>query len=198
MMLSFCILTDYLSFCIACILTRAHIQLYRFWQENKTICDAEIIVTGEDGREASFAIHRVIMCGCSPYLKALLTNQMKESREVSSMHYKIGRRNLWQASCKKKSKTVSIFHFSFEVFAKVCVSPELFEAGSDIHTIVTYDHKTHFDVHNNKFGLSVWPILSIEVKTLETQNRKQNFLDIYSRFNRLTCVLTFKHASSLY
>ena len=37
---------------------------------------------GEDGTEITFPIHRVIMCGCSPYLKALFTNEMKETSEV--------------------------------------------------------------------------------------------------------------------
>ena len=37
---------------------------------------------GEDGSEITFPIHRVIMCGCSPYLKALFTNEMKETSEV--------------------------------------------------------------------------------------------------------------------
>ena len=39
------------------------------------------------------------------------------------------------------------FHFSFGVFEQVDVSPEPFKAGSEIHTIVTYDHETHFDVN---------------------------------------------------
>ena len=29
------------------------------------------------------------------------------------------------------------------------MSPEPFEAGSEIHTIVTYDHETPFNVHTN-------------------------------------------------
>ena len=32
------------------------------------------------------------------------------------------------------------------------MSPEPFEAGSEIYTIVTYDHETHFDVNNDRFG----------------------------------------------
>ena len=40
--------------------------------------------------------------------------------------------------------------FRFEVFRKVEVSPESNVAGSEIHTIVTYDHETHFDVNKKK------------------------------------------------
>ena len=39
------------------------------------------------------------------------------------------------------------FHFSFVEFAKVPVSPEPNVAGSEIHTIVTYNHETPFDVN---------------------------------------------------
>jgi len=52
------------------------------YQENKTFTDAEIIVTGNDGEEVPFAIHRVIMCGCSPYLRELLTQEVNEANEV--------------------------------------------------------------------------------------------------------------------
>jgi len=52
------------------------------YQENKTFTDAEIIVTGNDGEEVPFAIHRVIICGCSPYLRDLLTQEMNEANKV--------------------------------------------------------------------------------------------------------------------
>ena len=48
------------------------------------------------------------------------------------------------------------------------MSPELNVAGSEIHTIVTYDPETHFDVNKNKFEQSVWRELSFEVITFET------------------------------
>ena len=74
------------------------------------------------------------------------------------------------------------FHFSFGVFEQVDVSPEPFKAGSEIHTIVTYDHETHFDVNKKKFGRLVWRESSFQVDTLETLNWKHNFLDILVRF----------------
>ena len=58
------------------------------------------------------------------------------------------------------------------------MSPEPNGAGSEIHTIVTYDPETHFDVNKTKFGRSVWRESSFEGITFETQNWKQNFLDI--------------------
>ena len=48
-------------------------------------------------------------------------------------------------------------------------------AGSEIHTIVTYDPETHFDVNNNKIR-TIGLAGSFEVITFETQNWKQNFL----------------------
>ena len=74
------------------------------------------------------------------------------------------------------------FHFSFAKLAKVDASQFPFGTGSEIHTIVTYDHETHFDVNKKRFGRSVWQELSFEVHTLETQNWKHNFLDIWVRF----------------
>ena len=50
--------------------------------------------------------------------------------------------------------------------------------GSEIHSIVTYDPETHFDVNTNKFGQLVWRELSFEVIMFKTQNWKQNVLDI--------------------
>ena len=55
-------------------------------------------------------------------------------------------------------------------------TPEPNEATSEIHTIVTYNHETHFDVNKN----SVWRELSFEVDTLKSPNWKHNFLDIWS------------------
>ena len=40
--------------------------------------------------------------------------------------------------------------FDFAEFVKVDLSPELFGAGSEIHTIVTYDYEAPFDV-NKKY-----------------------------------------------
>ena len=82
---------------------------------------------------------------------------------------------------KKKSKIVSIFHLRF--LRKLVLSPVPNEAGFEIQTKVTYDHETHFDVNKTKLGRLVWQELSFEVGTLETQNWKQNFLDISSRFD---------------
>ena len=44
------------------------------------------------------------------------------------------------------------FYFLFANAGKVDLSPEPFGGGSEIHTIVTYDPKTHFDVDKRKFG----------------------------------------------
>ena len=71
---------------------------------------------------------------------------------------------------------VSIFHLRTP--GKVCVSPVPNEAGTEIHTIVTYDPETHFDVNKTKFERSVWRESSFEVITFEMQNWKHNFLDI--------------------
>ena len=40
-----------------------------------------------------------------------------------------------------------VFIFYLRFFEKADVSPEPNVAGSEIHTIVTYDHETHFDVN---------------------------------------------------
>ena len=69
----------------------------------------------------------------------------------------------------------SIFHLGTP--GKVCVSPVPFEAGSEIHTTVTYDPETHFDVNKKKIGQLVWRESSFEVITFKMQNWKQNFLD---------------------
>ena len=61
---------------------------------------------------------------------------------------------------------------------KVRVSLKPNVAGSEIHTIATYDHETPFDVHKKIFGQLLWRESSFEVDTLEMQNWKQNFLDI--------------------
>ena len=45
-------------------------------------------------------------------------------------------------------------------------------AGSEIHTIVTYDPETHFDVNKNKFGRSVWRESSFEVISNYVRNAK--------------------------
>ena len=55
------------------------------------------------------------------------------------------------------------------------MSPVPFGVRSEIHTIFTYDHDTHFDVYKRKFGRSVWWESSFKVDTLETHNWKQNF-----------------------
>ena len=49
----------------------------------------------------------------------------------------------------REKTRVSIF--SFGEFEQVDVSPVPNEAGSEIHTIVTDDHETPFDVNKNKF-----------------------------------------------
>ena len=59
------------------------------------------------------------------------------------------------------------FPFLFATLEEVGLSPEPFEAGSDIHAIVTFDYET-----------PVWRESSFEVDTLETKNWKQNFVDI--------------------
>ena len=56
------------------------------------------------------------------------------------------------------------------VFEEVGLSPEQNVTGSEIQTIVTYDHETPFDVHNKFLGQSVWQESSFEVDSLETQN----------------------------
>ena len=48
----------------------------------------------------------------------------------------------------REKTRVSIF--SFGDADKVDPSPEPFEAGFEIQTIVTYDHETHFDVNKKK------------------------------------------------
>ena len=72
----------------------------------------------------------------------------------------------------REKTRVSIFHLRTP---GKDASPELNEARSEIHTIVTYDTETHSHVkqkYDERF----------EVNTFETQNWKQNFLDIWVRF----------------
>ena len=64
---------------------------------------------------------------------------------------------------RKKSKIDEGFHFSFADAEKVGLSLVPNVAGSEIHSIVTYDPETHFDVNKNKFERSVWRESSFEV-----------------------------------
>ena len=68
---------------------------------------------------------------------------------------------------RKKSKGREKTSFSFANARKVDASPVPNVAGSEIHTIVTYDHETHFDVNTTKFGGSVLRESSFEVITFE-------------------------------
>ena len=74
---------------------------------------------------------------------------------MSPSKKKIKNSDFWRGGEKTR---VSIFRF--EVFGKVEVSPESNVAGSEIHTIVTYDHETHFDVNKKK----IWMISLVGIK----------------------------------
>ena len=75
----------------------------------------------------------------------------------------------------REKTRVSIFHLRTP---GKDASPELNEARSEIHTIVTYDPKTQFDVNKKRFSRSVWRESSFEEITFKMQNWKLNFLDI--------------------
>ena len=80
---------------------------------------------------------------------------------------------------REKESEDKSFHFSFANARKVGLSPVPNMARSEIHTIATYDRETHFDVNTNKLDDRE---SSSKVNTFETQNWKQNFLDILVRF----------------
>ena len=50
----------------------------------------------------------------------------------------------------REKTRVSIFHLGTP---KKLVSPEPNEAGSEIHTVVTYDRETHFDVNKKQIWM---------------------------------------------
>ena len=51
----------------------------------------------------------------------------------------------------------------------IAIESEPFGAGSEIRTIVSYDHETHFVVNTKMFGRSVWRELSFYVNPFETE-----------------------------
>ena len=74
------------------------------------------------------------------------------------------------------------FHFSFvEEVGKVQANPGWNEPQHETHTKVTYYYETSLDAYKKKKELrrSVWRLLSFEVDTPKTQNRKRNLLDPY-------------------
>ena len=72
----------------------------------------------------------------------------------------------WKESTDEQSTNLSITSEEKEL---------IYIIRSEIHTIVTNDHETHFDVNKKKIGRSVWQELSFEVGTLKMQNWKQNY-----------------------
>ena len=65
--------------------------------------------------------------------------------------------------------------FFIQEIGKVDVSPVPNVAGSEIYTIVTHDHETHFDVNTKKIIQSVWGELNFEIGTFETQKLETEF-----------------------
>merc|ERR1712087_1053430 len=50
-------------------------------RELQDLCDCELIVTDNRGVETAFPIHKVIVAGASPFLRALLSKNWKESNQ---------------------------------------------------------------------------------------------------------------------